>query len=51
MMDQAIQVLIQKEAIEKKSPRQARSIPEFYSSMFVIPKKNGGARPVLSLKD
>ncbi|KAG2228482.1 hypothetical protein INT48_008098, partial [Thamnidium elegans] len=50
LIDQAIQDLLQKEAIEKVSPQQSQLVPGFYSSMFVIPKKNGGVRPVFNLK-
>ncbi|KAL7330075.1 hypothetical protein PS15p_205064 [Mucor circinelloides] len=47
---QAINDLLTKLAIEKASPQQILATPDFYSSMFVIPKKNGGVRPVFNLK-
>lgn len=50
LIDQAIQDLLGKAAIEKVSPQQVQEIPGYYSSMFVIPKKNGGVRPVFNLK-
>lgn len=50
LIDQAIQDLLHKSAIEKVSPHQVRQTPGFYSSMFVIPKKNDGVRPVFNLK-
>ncbi|CEP18222.1 hypothetical protein [Parasitella parasitica] len=50
LIDQAIQDLLAKSAIEKVSPQQVQQTPGFYSSMFVIPKKNGGVRPVFNLK-
>lgn len=49
-LDQAIQDLLKKNAIEEVSPTQANQVPGFYSSMFVIPKKNGGIRPVFNLR-
>ncbi|KAI8639171.1 hypothetical protein BD408DRAFT_435383 [Parasitella parasitica] len=48
--NQAIQDLLQKSAIEKVSPEQVQEIPGYYSSIFVIPKKDGGIRPVFNLK-
>lgn len=42
--------MLQKSAIETVSTQQVQDIPSFYSSMFVIPKKNGGVRPVFNHK-
>ncbi|KAK4514625.1 GTP-binding nuclear protein gsp1/Ran [Mucor velutinosus] len=50
LINQAIQDLLAKSAIEPVSPQQVQQQPGFYSSMFVIPKKNGGVRPVFNLK-
>ncbi|KAK4513662.1 glycosylphosphatidylinositol anchor biosynthesis [Mucor velutinosus] len=50
LIDQAIQDLLAKSAIEPVSPQQVQQQPGFYSSMIVIPKKNGGVRPVFNLK-
>jgi len=50
LIDQTIQDLLAKEAIKKVSAQQVQQNPGFYSSMFVIPKKNGGVRPVFNLK-
>ncbi|KAG1439961.1 hypothetical protein G6F56_012098 [Rhizopus delemar] len=50
LIDQAIQDLLQKSAIERVSPQQVKEVPGYYSSMFVIPKKDGGVRPVFNLK-
>ncbi|KAK4518392.1 uncharacterized protein ATC70_008609 [Mucor velutinosus] len=51
LIDQAIQDLLDKSAIEKVSPHQVQQVPWFYSSMFVIPKKSGDIRPVFNLKN
>ncbi|KAK4514797.1 uncharacterized protein ATC70_002402 [Mucor velutinosus] len=51
LIDQAIQDLLDKSAIEKVPPHQVQQVPGFYSSMFVIPKKSGGVRPVFNLKN
>jgi hypothetical protein len=45
-LDQEVSLLLNKGAIEEIQP----ITPGFYSSMFVIPKKNGGSRPVFNLK-
>ncbi|KAG0757184.1 hypothetical protein G6F61_010307 [Rhizopus arrhizus] len=50
LIDQTIQDLLAKEAIKKVSAQQVQQNPGFYSSMFVIPKTNGGVRPVFNLK-
>ncbi|CEP09959.1 hypothetical protein, partial, partial [Parasitella parasitica] len=50
LIDQAIKDLLQKAAIERVSYAQTREDPGFYSSMFVIPKKNVGVRPVFNLR-
>jgi hypothetical protein len=50
LIDQAIQDLLAKAAIEKVSAQQVQQTPGFYSSMFVIPKKNSGVRSVFNLK-
>ncbi|EIE88314.1 hypothetical protein RO3G_13025 [Rhizopus delemar RA 99-880] len=50
LIDQAIQDLLSKQAIEPVSDVEVRTTPGFYSSMFVIPKKDGGIRPVFNLK-
>lgn len=47
LLDQEIDSLLKKGAIEL-TPNP--STPGFYSNMFVIPKKNGGCRPVFNLK-
>lgn len=55
-LDSAIHDLLQKAAIEIVQPsatcstNYTTSTLGFYSSMFVIPKKNGGIRPVFNLK-
>jgi hypothetical protein len=46
LLDQEVSLLLNKGAIEEIQP----ITPLFYSSMFVIPKKNGGSRPVFNLK-
>ncbi|KAG1252706.1 hypothetical protein G6F68_011662 [Rhizopus microsporus] len=50
MIDKAIQDLLLKSAIEPVTTKEAQQTPGFYSSIFVIPKKNGGIRPVFNLK-
>ncbi|KAI8351498.1 hypothetical protein EDC96DRAFT_467139, partial [Choanephora cucurbitarum] len=49
LLSQEISSLLDKCAIEVVSPHQQQT-PGFYSSMFVIPKKTGGSRPVFNLK-
>ncbi|KAG0735317.1 hypothetical protein G6F57_014460 [Rhizopus arrhizus] len=51
LIDQAVQSLLQKAAIEPVSPQQVQEIPGFYSSLFVIPKKDDGIRPMFNLKN
>ncbi|KAG2191222.1 hypothetical protein INT47_012293 [Mucor saturninus] len=46
LLDQEVSLLLNKGAMEEIQP----TTPGFYSSMFVIPKKNGGSRPVFNLK-
>jgi hypothetical protein len=41
-----IQQMLQKNAIERVDPKT----PGFYSTFFLVPKKDGGQRPVLNLK-
>ena len=51
LIDQTIQHLLQKKAIERVLlQQQAQLVPGFYSSMFVIPKKNNRVHPVFNLK-
>ena len=38
--------LLQKQAIRLADPH----LPDFYSQMFVVPKKDGGWRPIINLK-
>ena len=47
LLNQEIEELLNKGAIERVNQP---SFPGFYSSMFVIPKRNGGFRPVFNLK-
>ena len=41
--------MLQKEAITKLNPKEA-SATEFYLNLSLIPKKDGGMRPVINLK-
>ncbi|EIE91896.1 hypothetical protein RO3G_16607 [Rhizopus delemar RA 99-880] len=50
LIDQAIQDLLSKQAIEPVSDAEVRTTSGFYSSMFVIPKKDSGIRSVFNLK-
>ncbi|CEP15065.1 hypothetical protein [Parasitella parasitica] len=50
LIDQAITDLLNKQAIKPVSDQEVRQTPGFYSSLFVIPKKDGGIRPVFNLK-
>ncbi len=47
-MQQEISVLLQKNAIEVVDPSQIQT--GFYSTLFLVPKKNGKMRPVINLK-
>jgi hypothetical protein len=49
-LHQEIQSLLQKGAVEVVSQQQQLTTPRFYSPLFVIPKKNGGHRPVFNFK-
>lgn len=46
LLDHKVSLLLKKGAMEEVPP----TTPGFYSSMFVILKKNGGSRPVFNLK-
>ncbi|MGL5156227.1 MAG: hypothetical protein ACRC9H_15100, partial [Aeromonas veronii] len=48
VMAKEVQALMQKEAIEKVPPHCRES--GFYSRYFVVPKKDGGLRPILDLR-
>jgi mRNA-degrading endonuclease HigB of HigAB toxin-antitoxin module len=48
IIKQEIDALLQKNAIEKVSQRDIYS--GFYSTLFLVPKKNGEMRPVINLK-
>ncbi|CEP08889.1 hypothetical protein [Parasitella parasitica] len=50
LINQTIQDLLDKQAIELVSQEEVQQTPGFYSSMFFIPKKDGGIRPVFNLK-
>ncbi|KAG1143740.1 hypothetical protein G6F37_008046 [Rhizopus arrhizus] len=50
MIDKAIQDVLLKSAIEPVTTKEAQQTPGFYSSIFAIPKKNGGIRPAFNLK-
>ncbi len=45
-MEQEVDTLLRKEAIEVVPPHESR----FYSRYFVVPKKDGGLRPILDLR-
>ncbi|KAG0933929.1 hypothetical protein G6F57_006025 [Rhizopus arrhizus] len=51
LIDQAIQYLLAKAAIEKVSAQQVQQNQGFYSSMFIIPKKNGGVRQMETIRE
>ena len=46
-LQEEISDLLQKQAIWRANPRS----PGYYSQMFVVPKKDGGWRPIINLKD
>ncbi len=47
VMEREVETLLRKEAIEVVPPRERES--GFYSRYFVVPKKDGGLRPILDL--
>ncbi len=47
-MEQEVDTLLRKEAIEVVPPHERES--GFYSRYFVVPKKDGGLRPILDLR-
>ncbi|EPB82719.1 hypothetical protein HMPREF1544_10565 [Mucor circinelloides 1006PhL] len=51
LIDQTIQELLDKQAIGRVPPEEVHRVPGFYSSMFVIPKKDGGFRQVFNIKE
>ncbi|KAI2664274.1 Transposon Ty3-G Gag-Pol polyprotein [Labeo rohita] len=48
VMEQEVDTLLRKEAIEVVPPQDRES--GFYSWYFIVPKKDGGLRPILDLK-
>ncbi|XP_043116738.1 LOW QUALITY PROTEIN: uncharacterized protein LOC122360307, partial [Puntigrus tetrazona] len=48
VIEQEIESLLRKEAIEVVPPQAAES--GFYSCYFIVPKKDGGLRPILDLR-
>ncbi|KAI2655602.1 Transposon Ty3-G Gag-Pol polyprotein [Labeo rohita] len=48
VMEQEVETLLRKEAIEVVPPQDRES--GFYSRYFVVPKKDGGLRPILDLR-
>ncbi len=48
VMEQEVDTLLRKEAIEVVPPRDRES--GFYSRYFIVPKKAGGLRPILDLR-
>ncbi len=48
VMEQEVNTLLRKEAIEVAPPHERES--GFYSRYFIVPKKDGGLRPILDLR-
>ncbi|KAI2644187.1 Transposon Ty3-I Gag-Pol polyprotein [Labeo rohita] len=48
VMEQEVETLLRKEAIEVVPPQDGES--GFYSRYFIVPKKDGGLRPILDLR-
>ncbi len=48
VMEQEVVTLLRKEAIEMVPPHERES--GFYSRYFIVPKKDGGLRPILDLR-
>ncbi|KAI2657632.1 Transposon Ty3-G Gag-Pol polyprotein [Labeo rohita] len=48
VMEQEVETLLRKEAIEVVPPHDRES--GFYSRYFIVPKKDGGLRPILDLR-
>ncbi len=48
VMEQEVERLLRKEAIDVVPPHDAE--PGFYSRYFIVPKKDGGLRPILDLR-
>ncbi|KAI2665226.1 Exocyst complex protein exo70 [Labeo rohita] len=48
VMEQEVETLLRKEAIEVVPPQDRES--RFYSRYFIVPKKDGGLRPILDLR-
>jgi len=48
VMEQEVKTLLQKEAIERVPPPSKES--GYYSRYFIVPKKDGGLRPILDLR-
>ncbi|KAI2646500.1 Transposon Ty3-G Gag-Pol polyprotein [Labeo rohita] len=48
VMEQEVETLLRKEAIEVVPPHARES--EFYSRYFIVPKKDGGLRPIIDLR-
>ncbi len=48
VMEQEVDTLLRKEAIDVVPPHERESW--FYSRYFIVPKKNGGLRPILDLR-
>ena len=48
LLQEEILSMLQKGAITQLTPRDATA--GFYSSLFLVPKRGGGMRPVINLK-